>query len=34
MGNAIDLAKQAADFVTENIDNDGIALALRHFALI
>lgn len=34
MGNASDHVKAAADYVTTDIDDDGIAHALRHFGLI
>ena len=34
MGNASDLVKAAADYVTDTVDNDGIEKALRHFGLI
>lgn len=34
MGNGTDEAKAAADYVTDNIEDDGIANALRHFGLI
>ena len=34
MGNACDDAKTAADYVTTDIDQDGIAKALRHFGLV
>lgn len=34
MGNGNDEAKAAADYVTDNIEDDGIANALRHFGLI
>lgn len=34
MGNAEDATKAAADFVTADIDDDGIARALQHFNLI
>lgn len=34
MGNGTDEAKAAADYVTSNIEDDGIAKALRHFGLI
>lgn len=34
MGNACDAAKQAADYVTEDITKDGLAKALKHFKLI
>lgn len=34
MGNAEDCVKQAADYVTDDVDRDGIAKALRHFHLI
>lgn len=32
MGNAEDTAKEAADFVTSDIDDDGIARAIAHFS--
>ena len=34
MGNAIDLLKQQADYVTTSVDDDGILNALRHFNVI
>lgn len=34
MGNAVPEAKEAADYVTADIDDDGIAKALEHFGLI
>lgn len=34
MGNAEDEVKQAADYTTTSVDNDGIYLALKHFQLI
>ena len=34
MGNAAEEVKQAADYVTADIDDDGIARALKHFGLI
>lgn len=34
MGNAGDNVKAIADYVTDSVDNDGIANALRHFGLI
>lgn len=34
MGNADDEVKAAANYVTDSIDNDGVAKALRHFGLI
>jgi Cof subfamily protein (haloacid dehalogenase superfamily) len=34
MGNAHSDVKQAADYVTTSVDDDGIAQALRHFGLI
>lgn len=34
MGNACDTAKQAADYVTDDIMKDGLAKALEHFGLI
>lgn len=34
MGNAVDSAKQAAVYVTDTVDNEGICKALQHFGLI
>lgn len=34
MGNAIEALKQDADYVTTNVDDDGILNALKHFGLI
>ena len=34
MGNASEKAKAASDYITDNIDNNGIEKALRHFGLI
>ena len=34
MGNSNEDVKQAADYVTDSVDDDGIAKALRHFGLI
>lgn len=34
MGNAADKTKAVADYVTDHIDNDGVAKALIHFGLI
>lgn len=34
MGNANDNVKQAADYVTDSVDNDGVLKALQHFGLI
>ena len=34
MGTACDDAKAAADYVTTDIDKEGIAKALRHFGLV
>ena len=34
MGNASDEVKNAADYVTDTVDEDGLANALRHFGLI
>ncbi|NBJ70745.1 MULTISPECIES: Cof-type HAD-IIB family hydrolase [Clostridia] len=34
MGNAISDLKQVADYITDDVDKDGIAKALKHFALI
>ncbi len=34
MGNAMDIAKKSADYVTTNAEDDGIANALMHYGLI
>ena len=34
MGNGVDAVKAVADYVTDDIDADGIANALKHFGLI
>lgn len=34
MGNACEELKQVADYVTDSVDEDGVANALRHFGLI
>lgn len=34
MGNAVDELKEAAEFVTADIDEDGVALGLEHFGLV
>ncbi|MFQ6875511.1 MAG: HAD hydrolase family protein, partial [Coprobacillus cateniformis] len=34
MGNANDEVKAIADYVTDDVDNDGITKALRHFGLL
>ena len=34
MGNAIDVLKQRADYVTTSVDDDGIARALRHLGVV
>ena len=34
MGNSEENVKQAADYVTDSVDNDGIEKALKHFGLI
>ena len=34
MGNAGDEVKAAADYITDHIDNEGVAKALRHFGVI
>ena len=34
MGNGEEQVKQQADYVTADVDDDGIAKALRHFGLI
>ena len=33
MGNALDNVKDAADYVTADIDDDGVAKALEHFGV-
>ena len=34
MGNADDIVKKSADYVTDSVDNDGIGKALRYFQII
>ena len=34
MGNAHEDLKKVADYITEDIDNNGVELALKHFGLI
>lgn len=34
MGNASDMVKTHADYITDTLENDGVAKALRHFGLI
>ena len=34
MGNAQEKTKEAADYVTASVEEDGIAKALRHFQLV
>ena len=34
MGNASDEVKQAASYITDTVDNEGIAKALKYFSLI
>jgi hydroxymethylpyrimidine pyrophosphatase-like HAD family hydrolase len=34
MGNAVDSVKQAADYVTTSVDEDGVYRALKHFHVI
>lgn len=34
MGNAEEAVKQAADYVTDSVDDDGVVTALKHFGLI
>ena len=34
MGNALDKVKAEADYVTTNVDDDGIRNALLHFGII
>jgi len=34
MGNALDMVKENADYVTDDVDSDGILNALKHFELI
>ena len=34
MGNADDLVKSQADYVTDTVDEDGIVTALEHFGIL
>lgn len=34
MGNAVEVTRESADYVTDHIDCDGVAKALKHFGLI
>ena len=34
MGNALPIVKNAADFVTKNVEEDGVVHALKHFGLL
>lgn len=34
MGNAVSETKRTADYVTDDVDHDGIAHACQHFGLI
>jgi hydroxymethylpyrimidine pyrophosphatase-like HAD family hydrolase len=34
MGNASGFVKKVADYVTDDVDHDGIMNALRHFAIL
>ncbi|MCR4766070.1 MAG: Cof-type HAD-IIB family hydrolase [Bacteroidaceae bacterium] len=34
MGNALDSVKAVSDYITDSVDNDGIAKALRHYGII
>ena len=34
MGNAGDDVKEAADYVTSSVDDNGIPVALRHFGIL
>ena len=34
MGNALPGVKAAADYVTDSVQNDGVATALAHFGLL
>ena len=34
MGNALDSVKAVADYITDTVDNDGVAKALRHYGVI
>ncbi len=34
MGNAVEITKQSADYVTADIDEDGIRKALKHFGIL
>lgn len=34
MGNAAMETKKVADFITDNVENDGIVKALKHFSFL
>ena len=34
MGNSIDTVKEIADYITDDIDNNGLSNALKHYGLI
>ena len=34
MGNALEEVKQSADYITDTVEEDGLAKALHHFCLI
>ena len=34
MGNANDVLKQAADYITTTVDDDGVLNALRHYGVV
>ena len=34
MGNALDSVKAVSDFITDSVDNDGVAKALKHYHII
>ena len=34
LGNAVDAAKRAADYVTATVDDDGVLRALQHYGVL
>ena len=34
LGNAVDAAKHAADYVTATVDDDGVLRALQHYGVL
>ena len=34
MGNAVEITKTFADYITDDVTNDGMTKALKHFELI